>query len=136
MGEKIDLDDPKWATLRNGGELGEKLGIELVEAAVERVVATMPVQGNTQPHGILHGGASVTLAETLGSVGAALHAGPERVVVGVDINATHHRAMTSGLVTGTATPLHLGRSTAVYEIVITDDAGRRVCTSRITCMIR
>jgi 1,4-dihydroxy-2-naphthoyl-CoA hydrolase len=117
------------------GALNEKLGIELLEISPERVVATMPVEGNTQPFGLLHGGASVALAETLGSVGSALHAMPEKVSVGVDINATHHRAMTSGVVTGTATAIHLGRTSAAYEIVITDEQGRRVCTSRITCAL-
>jgi 1,4-dihydroxy-2-naphthoyl-CoA hydrolase len=136
MGENLDVNDPALSAIMHGGELGRKLGIEFQEATVDRLVATMPVAGNTQPLGLLHGGAAVTLAETLGSVGAALHAGFDRVVVGVDINATHHRAMTSGIVTGTATPLHLGRTTAVYEIVLTDEAGRRICTSRITCMIR
>ena len=96
----------------------------------------MPVEGNRQPFGLLHGGASVALAETLGSIGAALHAGPGRLVVGVDINATHHRAAVAGLVTGTATPLHLGRGTASYEVAITDEQGKRVCTARITCLIR
>jgi 1,4-dihydroxy-2-naphthoyl-CoA hydrolase len=107
----------------------------LTEVGPERVVATMPVEGNTQPYGLLHGGASVVLAETLGSVGSALHALPDRVSVGIEINATHHRAVTSGVVTGTATAIHLGRTTAAYEIVITDEAGKRVCTSRITCML-
>jgi uncharacterized protein (TIGR00369 family) len=117
------------------GALNEKMGIELVEISPERVVATMPVEGNTQPYGLLHGGASVALAETLGSVGSALHAAPDRLSVGVDINATHHRAVTSGVVTGTATAIHLGRSTAAYEVVITDEDGKRVCTSRITCAL-
>jgi 1,4-dihydroxy-2-naphthoyl-CoA hydrolase len=94
------------------------------------------VEGNTQPYGLLHGGASVVLAETLGSMGSALHAGEGKVVVGVDINATHHRAARSGLVTGTATPITLGRTLASYEIVVTDEDGKRVCTSRITCLIR
>ena len=80
--------------------------------ATERVVATMPVEGNTQPYGLLHGGASVVLAETLGSIGSALHAGPDRVAVGIDINATHHRAARPGSVTGVATPLHLGSTMA------------------------
>ncbi|HEX6921711.1 MAG TPA: hotdog fold thioesterase [Actinomycetes bacterium] len=119
----------------NVGTLGERMGIRFVEASPERVVATMPVEGNTQPYGLLHGGASVVLAETLGSVGSALHAGPDRPVVGLDINATHHRAARSGHVTGTATALHLGSSLASYEVVVTDEEGRRVCTSRITCMI-
>jgi len=117
------------------GGLNEKMGIELVEVSAERVVATMPVEGNTQPYGLLHGGASVVLAETLGSVGSSIHAAPDRLTVGVDINATHHRAATSGTVTGVATAVHLGRSMATYEVVISDDAGRRVCTSRITCAL-
>ena len=75
----------------------------------------MPVEGNTQPYGLLHGGASVVLAETLGSLGSAIHAHPDRISVGVDINATHHRAATGGLVTGVATPLHLGRSIGVLR---------------------
>ena len=117
------------------GGLNEKLGVELIEISAERVVATMPVEGNTQPYGLLHGGASVALAETLGSVGSALHAQPDRFSVGVDINATHHRAAKSGTVTGVATALHLGRTMATYDVVITDEEGRRVCTSRITCAL-
>jgi 1,4-dihydroxy-2-naphthoyl-CoA hydrolase len=120
----------------NAGTLGEKMGIEFVEASPQRIVATMPVEGNNQPYGLLHGGASVVLAETLGSVGAALHAGEGRIAVGLDINATHHRGARSGLVTGTATPLSLGRTLASYEVVISDDQGNRLCTSRITCLLR
>ncbi|WP_420830510.1 hotdog fold thioesterase [Nocardioides aquaticus] len=117
------------------GALNEKMHVEIVEVSAERVVATMPVEGNTQPYGLLHGGASVVLAETLGSVGAALHAWPDKVAVGVDINATHHRAARAGTVTGVATPVHLGRSMASFEVVISDEQGRRVCTSRITCAL-
>ncbi len=117
------------------GGLNEKMGIEIVEATADRVVATMPVEGNTQPYGLLHGGASVVLAETLGSVGSAIHAYPDKLSVGIEINATHHRSATSGTVTGTATALHLGRTTASYEVVVTDDRGKRVCTSRITCAL-
>ena len=120
---------------QNMGALNEKMGVELVEIGSEQVVGTMPVEGNTQPYGLLHGGASVVLAETLGSVAAALHAGPDRFAVGVDINATHHRAATSGVVTGVATPLHAGRSRASFQGVISDERGRRVCTSRITCAL-
>jgi uncharacterized protein (TIGR00369 family) len=120
----------------NMGALNERMGLTIVEATVERIVATMPVEGNTQPYGLLHGGASVVLAETLGSVGSALHGAANGLVaVGVDINATHHRSATSGLVTGVATPIHLGRGATCYEVVITDDQGRRVCTSRITCSL-
>lgn len=120
----------------SAGTLSERMGITFVEASPERIVATMPVEGNNQPYGLLHGGASVVLAETLGSVGAALHAGEGRIAVGLDINATHHRGARSGLVTGTATPLSLGRTLASYEVVITDDQGNRLCTSRITCLLR
>jgi len=112
------------------------MGIELVSASAERVVGRMPVEGNTQPYGLLHGGASCVLAESLGSIGSALHAGEGRIAVGVDINATHHRALTSGVVTGVATPVHRGRSSATYEIVISDEQDRRICTARLTCMLR
>jgi uncharacterized protein (TIGR00369 family) len=95
----------------------------------------MPVAGNTQPYGLWHGGASCVLAETLASLGSFMHAQPERVSVGVDINATHHRSVTAGWVTGTATALRLGNTVASYEIVITDDAERRVCTARVTCQL-
>lgn len=117
------------------GTLVEKLGIVFTEMSAERVVATMPVEGNQQVAGILHGGASAALAETLGSFGAALHAGPGRRPVGLDLNVTHHRAGTSGLVTGVCIPLHRGRSTTSHEIVVSDEAGRRVCTARITNML-
>jgi 1,4-dihydroxy-2-naphthoyl-CoA hydrolase len=123
----------EWASTM--GALNERMGIELLEWSPERVVGTMPVEGNTQPYGLLHGGASVVLAESLGSTGAALHAHPDRLAVGVDINATHHRAARSGVVTGVATPVHLGRTMATYEVVITDENGKRVCTSRITCAL-
>ncbi len=117
------------------GALGERMGLELLEVTPERVVGRMPVEGNTQPYGLLHGGASVVLAETLGSVGSAMHAYPERIAVGVDINATHHRSAREGVVTGTATAIHLGRTSACYEVVIADEQGRRLCTSRITCAL-
>lgn len=118
------------------GGLNEKMGVEITEISAERIVATMPVEGNTQPYGLLHGGASVVLAETLGSIGSAIHgATVGRIAVGVDINATHHRAATSGTVTGVATPIHLGRSSTAFEVVITNEAGKRVCTSRITCAL-
>lgn len=117
------------------GALNEKMGLRLLEVSPQRIVGTMPVQGNTQPYGLLHGGASVVLAETLGSVGSAMHAHPDRQAVGVDINATHHRSARDGLVTGTATAVHLGRTSACYEVVVTDEEGRRLCTSRITCAL-
>jgi uncharacterized protein (TIGR00369 family) len=115
--------------------LDTKMGFELLILTPERVVGRMPVEGNTQPYGLWHGGASCVLAETLASLGSFMHAQPERISVGVDINATHHRSVTAGWVTGTATALQLGKSIASYEIVITDDAGRRVCTARVTCQL-
>ncbi len=118
------------------GTLMERMGIVFTEVRTERLVATMPVEGNTQPYGLLHGGASVVLAETLGSFGSVLHAGPQRVAVGIDINATHHRAARSGVVTGTARPLHLGSTMASWQVEIVDEAGKPVCTSRITCLLR
>ncbi|GAA4922156.1 hypothetical protein GCM10023334_026150 [Nonomuraea thailandensis] len=118
------------------GTLADRMGIQFLEVTAERVVGRMPVEGNTQPYGLLHGGASAVLAETLGSVGAAVHAGPERIAVGIELNATHHRSATSGYVTGVATRLHGGRTLATYDIEITDEQGRRVCTSRLTCMLR
>lgn len=117
------------------GTLFERMGMELLELAPDRAVGRIPVAGNTQPAGLLHGGASVALAETLGSLAAQAHAGPGRNAVGIEVGATHHRGVREGWVTGTATALHLGRSTASYEIVVTDEAGKRVCTSRLTCMI-
>lgn len=115
--------------------LADRMGISIVEASAERVVGTMPVAGNTQPYGLLHGGASCVLAETLGSLGSALHAGPDQVTVGIEISATHHRPASAGQVTGVATRLYGGRTVTTYEIVISDGAGRRVCTSRLTCLI-
>ncbi|MGB3761866.1 MAG: hotdog fold thioesterase [Ornithinimicrobium sp.] len=119
------------------GTLIEKMGIEVTEASAERVVGAMPVLGNTQPYGLLHGGASVVLAETLGSIAAMQHAGSDRVAVGIDINATHHKAVRPPeVVTGVATPIRRGGAIACYEIVITDESGDRVCTSRLTCSLR
>jgi uncharacterized protein (TIGR00369 family) len=118
------------------GELATTMGIELTEAAAGRVAGRMPVDGNRQPFGLLHGGANVVLAETLGSIAAALHAGPEHYPVGIEVSATHHRAATEGHVTGTATAISLGRTLATYEIVIVDDQGRRTCTARLSCLTR
>lgn len=118
------------------GAIGDRMGIEVSLATVERVEGRMPVTGNTQPYGLLHGGASCVLAESLGSIGAALHAGEGRYAVGVDISATHHRGATDGWVHGSATPLFLGRSTATYAIAITRDDGKLLCTARLTCALK
>ena len=120
---------------RGSGALDKKMGIEILEASPKRLVGKMPVEGNTQPIGLLHGGANVVLAESLGSIGTQLHAGPNRKIVGVDINATHHKSATAGFVTGVATAISLGKSMCSYEIVISNDAGERTCTARITCLI-
>ncbi|MCW2540051.1 MAG: entH [Frankiales bacterium] len=116
--------------------LAPRLGIEITDTDPNHLVATMPVAGNRQPYGLLHGGASAVLAESLGSVAAALHAGLDNIAVGVELNCSHHRSATNGLVTGTCTPLHVGRTISSFEIVITDESGRRTCTARLTCAVR
>jgi 1,4-dihydroxy-2-naphthoyl-CoA hydrolase len=116
--------------------LTSRMGIKIIEASAQRSVATMPVAGNTQPYGLLHGGASCVLAETVGSLAAALHAGPGKITVGIEINATHHRSASSGLVTAVATMVHGGSTLATHDIVITDEQGRRVCTARLSCLLR
>lgn len=121
-----------WPDLK--ATIHEDMGIVITEATPERIVGIMPVKGNTQYFGMLHGGASCVLAESLGSIGSSMHAHQfGMIAVGVDINATHHRAVTEGTVTGVATPIRLGRSVTSYEIVITDEQQRRVCTARLTC---
>ncbi|WP_104091601.1 hotdog fold thioesterase [Arthrobacter sp. GMC3] len=117
------------------GALVVKMGIVFTHMTPELMTATMPVSGNTQIAGLLHGGAHLVLAETLGSFAASLHAGPGRAVVGIEIGATHHRGAKSGLVTGAATAIHLGRTLATHEVVMTDETGRRLSTARITNMI-
>jgi 1,4-dihydroxy-2-naphthoyl-CoA hydrolase len=120
---------------RGRGTLDKKMGIEIIEASPERLVGTMPVEGNTQPFGLLHGGANVVLAESLGSVGTHLHAGPTRRIVGIEINASHHKSATSGVVTGVATAVTLGKTLCTYNVEITNDKGEKTCTARITCLI-
>ena len=117
-------------------QLTDKLGIQVTDWTLDRLVGTMPVAGNLQPYGLLHGGANAALAETLGSIAAAMHAGPDRVAVGLELSCTHHRAARSGLVTGVCVPLHVGRSTATFEIVVSDEDGNRTCTARLTCVVR
>ena len=113
-----------------------RMGITIGDASAELVTGSMPVTGNTQPYGLLHGGASCVLAETLGSLGSALQAGTDRVTVGIEINATHHRAARAGLVTGVATLVHGGRTLSTFDVVITDEHDRRVCTARLSCLHR
>jgi 1,4-dihydroxy-2-naphthoyl-CoA hydrolase len=118
------------------GELAERMGIAFETVEPGLVVATMPVDGNRQPYGLLHGGASAVIAETVGSVAAALHAGMERIAVGIELSCTHHRAVRDGFVRATATPLHEGGSIATYDIIVEDDQGQRICTARLTCAVR
>lgn len=115
--------------------LTTKLGIMFVEQLPERVVATMPVAGNLQPFGLMHGGANAVLAETIGSVAAGLNAPLGREIVGHELSCTHHRAARAGAVTGVCVPVHLGRTTSTFEIVVTDEKGRRTCTARLSCIV-
>lgn len=118
------------------GELDEKMGVTILEQSAERVVATMPVEGNRQSFGLLHGGASVAFAEALGSWAAVIHATSiGKSAVGLDINATHHASAKSGIVTGVATAVRLGKTVTSHEIVVSDDQGRRLCTARITNLL-
>jgi uncharacterized protein (TIGR00369 family) len=117
-------------------QLHDRMGIEITDWDPERLMGTMPVAGNRQPYGLLHGGASAVLAETLGSIAAALNAGEGRIALGIELSASHHRAVRDGIVTGVCTPLHRGGSVATYEIKLTDDNDRAVCTARLTCVVR
>ncbi|MFC8193328.1 PaaI family thioesterase [Cellulomonas sp. NPDC057328] len=126
---------PAFAMPSVAGTLLERMGIDVTHVDADGATGTMPVAGNTQPYGLLHGGATAALAETLGSLAAQAHAGPARAAVGIELNATHHRSARAGTVTGRATALHRGRSLATYEVVVEDPEGRRVCTARLTCML-
>ena len=118
------------------GALADKMGIQLLELSAERAVATMPVEGNTQPIGLVHGGAYVVLGESLGSTAANVHAHPNGYAVGIEINATHHKSATSGVVTGTCTAIKLGKTLTSHEIKVTDESGDLLSTIRITNLIR
>lgn len=120
-----------------GASLPQHLGIEFTELGPDFLRGRMPVDDRTrQPYGILHGGASVALAETLGSTGAGLVVDPDKYqAVGQEINANHVRAVTDGFVIGTARPLHMGRRSHVWEIRIADEQDRLVCISRITMFV-
>lgn len=120
---------------RGRGALDKKMGIEITEASPQRLVGRMPVEGNTQPFGLLHGGANVVLAESLGSVGTHLHAGPSKKIVGIEISASHHKSATEGYVTAVATAVTLGKTLCTYNVEITNDKGEKTCTARITCLI-
>jgi 1,4-dihydroxy-2-naphthoyl-CoA hydrolase len=130
------MTDSEEASTDGSGGLISRMGIRIIEVTAERCVATMPVEGNTQPYGLLHGGASAALAETVGSLAAMAHAGEGRIAVGVDLSITHHAGVRSGIVTAEATALHLGRSVATYDVSFSDEDGKRTATARLTCFIR
>lgn len=122
---------------RTNGELADRMGIETVQASAERIVMTMPVEGNRQPFGLLHGGATGVLIETAGSIAGTLHAMTlGKVALGIELSVSHHRAVQSGVVTCTATATSLGRTLATYHCEVTDERGRRVATGRLTCALR
>ena len=129
-----DLDPELIARLidTRGGQLVQRMGIEFHKLTAEESIATMPVEGNRQVIGLLHGGAHVVLGESLGSLSSAIHAGPGRIAVGIEINATHSRSVSEGLVTGTCRALVLGRTLCTHEIVMTDEQGLRLSTVRMT----
>jgi 1,4-dihydroxy-2-naphthoyl-CoA hydrolase len=120
----------------NIGELAGSMGLQLTTLTPESVQATMPVAGNRQPFGLLHGGASAVMAETLGSLHAMLLATPGRLPVGIELSCTHHRSAKDGSVHATSTPVNVGRTLATFSISIRDDDDRLICTSRLTCMYR
>lgn len=139
VAQQPDLDPAQLLALivkSTEGTLVERMGIEITSVAMDRLEATMPVEGNRQPYGLLHGGASCVLAEALASLGAALNVWPERIAMGIEINASHHRSATEGLVHGIATPLRLGRTLSSWSVEISDAAGGRICTARVTCALR
>jgi uncharacterized protein (TIGR00369 family) len=138
MTDQIKTSEAAAALLaeRGLGPLADKMGIKLLELSAERAVATMPVEGNTQPLGVLHGGAHVVLGESLGSFAANVWAYPDKYAVGIEVNASHSRSINSGMVTAVCTAINLGKTLAVHEISITDEAGKLLSTVRITNFLR
>jgi uncharacterized protein (TIGR00369 family) len=125
---------PDWLPTGSISPLDDKLGIRITDYDPDRLVATMPVEGNQQPFGLLHGGATCTLAETIGSMAAAVGAGPDRQVVGIELNVSYLRAATSGTVTAVCTPVRRGRTLSTFLIEIADDQGRPTASARLTTM--
>lgn len=121
---------------KDAGALAERLGIVISQASADNVTGTMPVAGNTQPFGLLNGGASLALAETLGSIAAHLAAGAGRTAVGIEVSGSHHRSAREGVVTGVATPISVGKTLGVYGVTVTSDDGTLLCTARVTCLFR
>jgi 1,4-dihydroxy-2-naphthoyl-CoA hydrolase len=127
---------PPWIPAEKLSPLDDKLGIRITDYNPDRMVATMPVAGNEQPFGLLHGGASCALMETIGSWAGALHAGPDKQVVGIELNASYLRAATSGVVTAVCTPVRRGRTLSTFLIEITDESGRPTATGRLTTLTK
>jgi uncharacterized protein (TIGR00369 family) len=127
---------PAWIPADKLSPLDEKLGIRIIDFDPDRLVATMPVAGNEQPFGLLHGGASCALMETIGSWAGALHAGPGKQVVGIELNASYLRGATSGVVTAVCTPVRRGRTLSTFLIEITDESGRPTATGRLTTLTK
>ena len=127
---------PAWLPADSLSPLDDKLGIRITDYNPDRLVATMPVAGNEQPFGLLHGGASCALMETIGSWAGALHAGPDKQVVGIELNASYLRGATSGVVTAVCTPVRRGRTLSTFLIQVTDDEGRPTASGRLTCLTK
>ncbi len=127
---------PDWIPADKLSPLDDKLGIRITDYNPDRMVATMPVEGNEQPFGLLHGGASCALMETIGSWAGAIHAGPDKQVVGIELNASYLRGATSGVVTAVCTPVRRGRTLSTFLIEITDDQGRPTATGRLTTLTK
>ncbi|MEY4320133.1 MAG: hypothetical protein RLZZ471_74 [Actinomycetota bacterium] len=138
MSDQIKTSEAAAALLaeRGLGALADKMGIKLLELSAERAVATMPVDGNTQPLGVLHGGAHVVLGESLGSFAANVWAYPDKFAVGIEVNASHSRSVTTGTVTAVCTAVNLGKTLTVHEISISDEGGKLLSTVRITNFLR
>jgi len=132
----VTLARPDWLPPGFSSPLDEKLGIEITDYDPDHLVATLPVEGNQQPAGLLHGGATCALVETVGSWAAALAAGPERQVVGIELNASYLRSATAGTVTAVCTPVRRGRTLATFLVEVTDDRGRATATARLTCLVK
>jgi uncharacterized protein (TIGR00369 family) len=132
----VSTSPPSWVPTGSLSPLDDKLGIEIVDYDPDRMVATMPVEGNQQPFGLLHGGATCALMETIGSWAGALHAGPGKQVVGIELNVSYLRGATSGSVTAVCTPVRRGRTLSTFLIDVTDENGRPTASGRLTCLTK
>jgi 1,4-dihydroxy-2-naphthoyl-CoA hydrolase len=132
----VTSEAPSWLPADVSSALDEKLGIEIIDWNPARLMARMPVDGNTQPYGLLHGGATCSLVETVGSYAAALGAGPGATVVGIELNASYHLPATSGHVTAVCTPLGSELPLAAFAIEVLDDEGQLTTSARLTCLVR